>query len=358
MSVSGPISPQSESKGSAVMTASGHFETQPLTPASPSVPQVKDDDGSGIKILAEVAEGAAKASSKSPRRHQATSPRSRTESSISRISGVCKRRRRARKRKSVSGSSKKSGSSQKKLSGSRRMQLTVAPNNTTQFLIEDHNDSIDIDMPANPKGREGRRERDSSISVDTDDEYYSSPPDEQEYYLNDFNNAYDDGHYGQFGHLQSQSKNKLMQDVVTLEKVVERLRNELALLKNQPVEDFLEPNAQAGLEAAQTRKCQAEISKLQEEINRLRAENECLKNHCYPARTLPAPAYSSEDSESDSNSSTGSSSSDEESEDDKEDGKHQTSPMLDNGKVWIKFMGIFGCDIHIFKFYFVSSVRR
>ncbi|XP_065342782.1 protein HEXIM2-like [Cloeon dipterum] len=312
MSVSGPISPQSESKCSVVMSASGHFETQPSTPASPSSPQVKADDGSGIKILAEVAEGAAMACSKSPRRHQVTSPRSRAESRKKRLSGVCKRRRRARKRKSGSGSSKKSGSSQEMQSASRRMQLTVAPNNTTQFLIEDHNDSIDIDMPANPKGREGRRERDSSISVDTDDEYYSSPPDEQEYYLNDFNDAYDDG---KSGDLQSQPRNKLMENVVMLEKIVERLTSELAILKNQPLEYLLEPNYRAGLEAAQTRKCQAEISRLQAEINKLRVENECLKKHCYS----PAPVYSSsEDSESDSNSSTGSSSSDEELEDDQE----------------------------------------
>jgi len=173
----------------------------------------------------------------------------------------------------------------------------VAPYNTTQFLIEDHNESIEIDAQQLPRHK---RARDSSFSYDSDEDfYYSSPEDEEEYYLKDFASTYDSLHSDQ---LQAQTKTKLVQDVLALEKRVESLQKEMIELKGR-CQDSGEDKVLL---------YKAEITKLSEENNRLRAENECLRRKCISDPGNPADESSSVDSESDSNSSTGSSSSQEE----------------------------------------------
>ncbi|XP_059472559.1 protein HEXIM2-like [Neocloeon triangulifer] len=191
----------------------------------------------------------------------------------------------------------------------------VAPYNTTQFLIEDHNESIEIDMKEHNAAPHHvprhKRARDSSFSYDSEEDfYYSSPEDEEEYYLKDFANTYDSLHSDQ---LQSQTKTKLVQDVLALEKRVEGLQKELTELKGR-------------CDASGEDKVllyKAEITKLSEENNRLRAENECLRRKCVPTdvpmaaepsaalRRVSTEEDSSMDSESDSHTSTGSSSSSE-----------------------------------------------
>lgn len=175
----------------------------------------------------------------------------------------------------------------------------VAPYNTTQFLIEDHNESIDIDAQPRQLPRH-KRARDSSFSYDSDEDfYYSSPEDEEEYYLKDFASTYDSLHSDQ---LQAQTKPKLVQDVLALEKRVESMQKEMSELKSR---------LQVGGEDKVTL-FKSEITKLSEENNRLRAENECLRRKCISepvADPVSDDSSSSVDSESDSNSSTGSSSS-------------------------------------------------
>ncbi|KAJ8670436.1 hypothetical protein QAD02_001695 [Eretmocerus hayati] len=157
-----------------------------------------------------------------------------------------------------------------------------APYNTTQFLMEDHNDLPDLDeklagstavaamaaevhshfsKPSGGAGAPPPRTRDSSFSVDSGEDYfYSSPEDEEEFLTKEFSSAYEDLHAERLGAL---TKAELIQEYIQLE-------------AKQRVDELLQQNEQ------------------------LRRENEMLRKQRHGSPT------SSVDSESDSESNSSS----------------------------------------------------
>ncbi|KAJ9599949.1 hypothetical protein L9F63_009777 [Diploptera punctata] len=162
----------------------------------------------------------------------------------------------------------------------------VAPYNTTQFLMEDHNDLQDLDSKLRAVStsadrlrsnsvyqRQQSRVRDSSLSVDSEDEYfYSSPEDEEEFLTKEFSNAYEDLHAERLHQL---SKSELIIDKESTPKI---------------------------------QLFQQEINKLLKENEQLRRENEHLRESC--KKRDRASSVSSVDSESDSSCSSASDSPD------------------------------------------------
>ena len=93
----------------------------------------------------------------------------------------------------------------------------MAPYNTTQFLMEQHEDA---DLTLEDKvTRHGKSE--GSGSVESSDEYYESPNDEQEIFLEkDFTEAYESFHAER---LQAMTKDELVREYLQLESKVETL---------------------------------------------------------------------------------------------------------------------------------------
>ncbi|XP_043583214.1 protein HEXIM1-like [Bombus pyrosoma] len=111
-----------------------------------------------------------------------------------------------------------------------------APYNTTQFLMDDHSHLPDLDqklseaasseLPATfQKPSAPSRTRDSSFSVDSDEDYfYSSPEDEEEFLTKEFSTAYEDLHAER---LSTLSKSELIQEYLQLEAKVDLLTKRL-----------------------------------------------------------------------------------------------------------------------------------
>lgn len=183
----------------------------------------------------------------------------------------------------------------------------LAPFNSNQFLMEDHGDLQEIDEKLNKSDVAGTstnppRTRDSSFSVDSDGDFYSSPEDEEEFLSKEFSNAYEDLHAER---LQSLSKAQLIEEYLQLESKVDvltqRLRGKSTTIvgsannENEPMDEE-EATANGNGSAFQQ-----EINKLLLENDELRRENEHLRNGmCRTASSFS----SSMDSESDSSSST------------------------------------------------------
>lgn len=186
-----------------------------------------------------------------------------------------------------------------------------APYNTTQFLMADHNDLPDLEQklskaaslevpamfqkpPAPP------RTRDSSFSVDSDEDYfYSSPEDEKEFLTKEFSNAYEDLHAERLNNL---SKAQLIQEYLQLE-----TRMDL-LTKRQRIKNFhqMEERDAENIDSETTMK----LKLYQQRIDDLTQENEELKrdNEMLRAKKIlhASSSESSVDSESDSDSSSNS----------------------------------------------------
>ncbi|KAF4524506.1 hypothetical protein B566_EDAN011517 [Ephemera danica] len=181
----------------------------------------------------------------------------------------------------------------------------VAPYNTTQFLMEDHNDLKDIDGPPPhnpplfPRCQRPQRCRDSSFSLDSEEDfYYSSPEDEKEFLTKEFSSAYEDLHAEQ---LNAQPKTKLVQDILNLEKKVDGLEKELTEVR---CKDRSTSENEEGTSDERAVLYKAEITKLSEENNRLRAENECLRRRCFGEDAELHCSSSSIDTDSDSTASS------------------------------------------------------
>lgn len=175
-----------------------------------------------------------------------------------------------------------------------------APYNSNQFLMEDHGNLQELDDKLNKSDAAGSslvppRTRDSSFSVDSDADFYSSPEDEEEFLTKEFDNAYEDLHVER---LQSMSKTDLIQEYLQLENKVEILTERLKGKSTNIVEnDALQPSEDL---------YQVQLERLMRENEDLRQENEILRNGGCRSVT---PLSSSVDSESDSSSSTCNSSS-------------------------------------------------
>ena len=197
-----------------------------------------------------------------------------------------------------------------------------APNNTTQFIMEDHTDlqlqdfnvhraknSICSSAVAEKTGRA----RDSSFSVDSDEEFYSSPEDEEEFLTKEFSNTYEDVHVERLG---TMTKAELIEEYLQLEKRVDSLEKKLKLasrtLEQGGSVTGNDSDGEIGSGELRMDPDTAEkIRIFQEEINKLMVANEELvkENNRLRASSAAGPPspFSSVDSESDSSSSTGSS---------------------------------------------------
>ncbi|XP_011313603.1 protein HEXIM, partial [Fopius arisanus] len=181
-----------------------------------------------------------------------------------------------------------------------------APYNTTQFLMEDHSDLPDLEeklakTSTNPeltvtfqKPSGPPRTRDSSFSIDSDEDYfYSSPEDEEEFLTKEFSSAYEDLHAER---LSALSKSELIEEYVQLEAKLDLLTKRMRS-KNLQTDEIEGRN---DLEMAKKVKIyQQRIDDLMQQNEQLRRENETL-------RGKEGSSESSVDSESDSDSSSSS----------------------------------------------------
>lgn len=173
------------------------------------------------------------------------------------------------------------------------MRKPEAPHNSNQFLIEDHGITEELDQKLKSieeaSSSTVARTRDSSFSVDTvdsdDGEFYSSPDDEKEYLIKDFDDQYETLHAER---LYSMSKNELIQEYLSLEAKVEQLTKRLLANSSDNDKDFL----------------RSEVERLMSENERLKRENSELAS-----RVSLSDSSDSADSETDSSSSCSSSTS-------------------------------------------------
>lgn len=152
---------------------------------------------------------------------------------------------------------------------------SLAPYNTTQFLMEDHNlKEPDYDHIPN-----GHKNKENNNSFDSSDEYYSSPEDEEEFLQQQFVETYENVHNEI---LHSMSKSELVQELVNMEDKIElleksleeaRLQSELKRKQKEIQPNILDPEA----ELEKVRVFQSEIDKLVQENMFLTRENEKLR---------------------------------------------------------------------------------
>ena len=195
-----------------------------------------------------------------------------------------------------------------------------APYNTTQFLMEDHSDLPDLEqkladaitsetLGSFQKPLAPPRTRDSSFSIDSEEDYfYSSPEDEEEFLTKEFSSAYEDLHAER---LSTLTKSELIQEYVQLEAKLDILTKRLRGIKSfQQTEERRETSDDKNSSTTSARTTEAEMAKklkiyqqriddLLQQNEQLRRDNEALRSgkHC-------ASTVSSVDSESDSESST------------------------------------------------------
>ncbi|XP_055531025.1 protein HEXIM1 isoform X1 [Wyeomyia smithii] len=201
----------------------------------------------------------------------------------------------------------------------------LVPYNTNRFLMEDHMPHV-----LTPSGRT----RDSSFSIDSEENYfYSLPEDEEEFLTKEFSSVYEDARSER---LEGLSKSQLIQEYLQLEANYEQVTRRYNTIKSLTVK---EEHESAGSNATTTTKDtpegNSERRRLEDRIRDLTAENLELRRQLehasrigmiLSAKSSPRnnsnqiermdsssdEGTSSEDSESDSSTSTSSSSSDEE----------------------------------------------
>uniref|UniRef100_A0A8D8LQS0 Protein HEXIM1 n=1 Tax=Cacopsylla melanoneura TaxID=428564 RepID=A0A8D8LQS0_9HEMI len=170
-----------------------------------------------------------------------------------------------------------------------------APNNSNQFIIEDHNfHQIPIDSPERPNQRKCYRDS-SFTSVESDGEnFYSSPEDEVDYIIQDFSVTYKNLREETLG---SMSKNDLIRQVLTLE---ERIENLVKKKKGTDEGESADVGEVEVVPGEKIKSLECENNWLKKEVERLTTENSTLRRRCRSTE-------SSIDSESDSSSSSSSS---------------------------------------------------
>lgn len=187
-----------------------------------------------------------------------------------------------------------------------------APYNTTQFLMADHSDLPDLEQKLSEaaslevpamfqKPPPPPRTRDSSFSVDSDEDYfYSSPEDEEEFLTKEFSNAYEDLHAERLNNL---SKSQLIQEYLQLETRMDVLLKRQRIKNLHQMEERDTENKTDSETAKKLKLCQQRIDDLLQQNEQLRRENEMLRTG---KRLRASSSESSVDSESDSDSSSNS----------------------------------------------------
>lgn len=151
----------------------------------------------------------------------------------------------------------------------------VAPYNTTQFLMEDHC----VQEPDFESRNGHHRHREDSVnSVDSSDEFYSSPEDEDDFLQKQFSEAYDDVHAER---LSSMSKAELVQEYLLLEDRVEDLEQKLRAARAARADAHTQtvPDPEQAQKLAVFRD---EIRKLADENALVRAQNRALREALDP----------------------------------------------------------------------------
>lgn len=165
-----------------------------------------------------------------------------------------------------------------------------APFNSTQFLMSDHvgTESVDLDTALGPPAsrapsertetaasaavakRKGTRARESSFSLESDEDYYySSPEDEEDFVCQEFIKEYNSQRRCR---LTDMSKAELIQEYLQMEQRVDSLSARL----NRPPRRLDHAQEEDGQTAEQIRHYQREISRLEAENEKLRNTNASL----------------------------------------------------------------------------------
>lgn len=201
-----------------------------------------------------------------------------------------------KKRKTRRGKSKRRNVHPYKTDNKTKLIKPEAPYNSNRFLIEDHGNIEELDERLKNVDQVSdstvTRTRDSSFSVDSDNEFYSTPDDEEEFLIKDFHDQYESLQAERF---QNMSKNELIQEYLQMEAKVEVLTKRLQLKSNSENENGVDEEALD---------CKEELKTLKMENDALKRENESLKNKISRSSSLD-----SEDSETDSSDSCSSSTS-------------------------------------------------
>eukprot|EP00095_Tigriopus_kingsejongensis_P009570 snap_masked-scaffold964_size76271-processed-gene-0.7 protein:Tk09570 transcript:snap_masked-scaffold964_size76271-processed-gene-0.7-mRNA-1 annotation:"protein hexim isoform x1" len=174
--------------------------------------------------------------------------------------------------------------------GKRDAKHPDAPFNTTQFIMNDHGDTIqfldkklgvtpecflkNVNPGDAPAKRVITRARESSFSLDSDsDYYYSSPEDEEEFvckeFLKDYNNVRAD-------RLVTLSKTDLINEYIQMETRIDSLEKRLARAKQREEVRKAEASA-APVEIQLTPELAEKIRIFQSDIQELKMENHGLR---------------------------------------------------------------------------------
>jgi len=256
--------------------------------------------------------------------------------------------------------------------GKRKRRMTEsfnAPFNSTQFLMNDHKteavrhldstlnggrgegqteevnvddeNSVDISMAERPQ-RRITRARESSFSIDSDEDYYySSPEDEEEFMSREFIKDYDNLRNDR---LIDMSKSELINEYLQMEERIEALEKRLSR-QNSTSQTTTENDTKLEEEQENTSDSNSKeamadtISKFQKEIQRLETENDKLKlvqavhppipqQHIPPGCSTSCSSCSESDSESDSDSDSDDSS-ESEADSEMEEEKEETKQVFD-----------------------------
>ncbi|KPJ18111.1 Protein HEXIM1 [Papilio machaon] len=218
-----------------------------------------------------------------------------------------KRRRGKTKRKIMKPFSKVPWQERRKNDQSKRINRfrkivlakTQAPFNNNQFLMEIHkpepeNNFHNLRTPS-------ARTRDSSFSVDSEDNYFFSlPEDEEEYLTKEFSSVYEDA---QSERLNNMSKTELIEEFLVLQSkydnLVKRTEHRESMLTDP---DTSETSASCSTDEPSMAELMQRLKEQDEQIRDLQVVNDKLKAENDHLRHQTQG--SSEDSESDSSSSS------------------------------------------------------
>lgn len=201
----------------------------------------------------------------------------------------------------VNGQSK-SNSSQKSIRNTKNNLTNNAPFNSTQFLMNDHeNDALQyLDSALGVRRKDANsaassirerpirrinRARDSSFSLDSDEDfYYSSPEDEEDFVNQEFIKEYDNVRTNR---LVDMPKAELIQEYLLMENRVDSLEKRLNLFQNNSNIDT-PPDTSPENETNNLNSDAAErIRKFQRQIGRLESENERLRQVMREQGSIP-----------------------------------------------------------------------
>lgn len=156
----------------------------------------------------------------------------------------------------------------------------VAPYNTTQFLMEDHNVqepnfAFIPNIQKNQVVKEGKK-----AAAGSSEEFYSSPEDE-DFLQRQFSEVYEDVHAER---LNAMSKGELVVEYMQLEERVERLERELKECRSKKRTTLIAPHEalDRGSHDGETITCHT----LEETVQRLREENDSLRCENQLLRTM------------------------------------------------------------------------